>query len=1714
MMKRLRVLNPESFDDSNQPVDDIVLILEAWSAAECENDDAAEAFSSHTSKNSRISQFFLRMDDTQNGIYTSEGVQAEAAALLECILELRRHDTNVFVCTLGRWQDEDDLKKALRQILASRNGMEDTAALHHLQGLADVVIEANNAFHESKGSLGDIYSVLPSDSTTAEASISRTMCCVYHPLEILGMTITSSGEMMEILANSTLPIFRSERDQRAALCLNPYLQAALSYAAPQPPFPYITDNTTDGVSNEAWLEWIHSEGYFMLFIHNHGRKLFELCLRFIFKLPPIQFAKCALIDMAIATLVQMRHLDAVGSVYRLGDEDLFRICVCSLKDNLSANKNLTALFVLNNLDAGLTWQTWLVKKLHEAFQDSQLRLKVLITSPRIDLVRESLGFAQECSPITIALAPVSSKILAAPESDETSPEAQELQSIDIAAWHIVAKYHPPLQHVRSKLASLAPWLREVTYRWIEENSNHTGIKDIINDFLSSANDYEVIRMIFNSFSEKKFLAMSVMTIILWGMRPLNKREFVTLLDVAMNTLTNTTVSTYEEAASLFHGLVTTQRDHVCLASNMIREALQSPSEMKGVSWWKDERECHAALAGWCLDYLQLSTSQDVLNNTHGREMGIFGRDQSHSLLWYAVDYWVEHARRSGGRWSPKQRSFQALLANEESGLSLWADAKSMENHPLVSTKAGRNSALSILAQYDLLSAIEVVIDAAGGQNVSEENLAAAFTAAAASGHLKIVRAIAQQARLQRYDADKAILAAIESGVDEVLEEVIGHCTRTGQVFSDVVAFLCRAASLNNPVAIKIVEEKVIKHKSLDDSVKSSFPLGLACYTKTPDILLAMLQLGISPPINHTESWRQPLDIICRYGSSAVIEPFLNHLKSAHAPESEFLLSICLDSLKIAEEYGQSAVISCILDWASRNSLVLINENVDSWTVFLSVPKYIKLLISPVLRPDNVTTEDTAFKKLLYAFFENKVIEVVQELLRPPITIDEDVFCYLLKEAGYRANEKLLNIACSVGARSGIDINSPSVKKKNFTGNFIKILTIFGLMAQLLEHKFDPNMEIPSLGRSILGHAAYRRRFKAVRALLAAGAKVDVGGDDWTPLHCAYDSPEITILLLKYGAQVDLKDKQNLSALYFASKWGHCEVVKAILEKMPRRDTLEQALSIALGTGQTEIAKILIDHDPDLTVESSDARRWLEEAASRSGGAAHIQLILHHCRNLDFIKGKKWSIRAMFRISRSTEVSTIRTLAANGADVNVRSTSKKTPLWYAALADNLDVARCLVRWGAKINSLENEPLVLNRACRYASSDFVRFLLSEGADVNITNSENPGTPLHSALLRNEDGKTVGKSQILDCLLNTDGIDVQIKSRTWGSTLSLAAMKCKPEVVTRLLEMGAVANDSDHLGREPIHFALLQSVEMAELLLREKGVTLDGKDKIGRHALHFAVQSRRLDVVKFVLRERPQFLNEPDIHGWTPLLWALRSLSPICVPMSEDQLKDILELLINQGASKFVKGKGAHDEFWTPVKLASYSGLDVLDILRPSPEELKRCDDESKDLWYEECDRRGTYRRTAYCDVCLAHSANFFLIKRGVGIDYECQETVCAADFYLCWKCALSPEILHPGHENLFCPYGEETSVAKNPSTISAENSQGTEDENADQSSDEDINEEEEDEDEEEDEEDEDEEEEEEEEEEDEDEDEDEEENGQEGSDEETSDLSAGEDSDDSG
>ncbi|KAH0499664.1 hypothetical protein TgHK011_006841 [Trichoderma gracile] len=1698
-MAKLKIFNQHAFDESNPPELDIILVIEAWSEAECDDDQAAKEFKSRSANKSRISQFFLRMDDTQGGVFMLESLRAEANALLHGILDLRKRDAEgfgglilkqalallprtyeelndlsrhiwatLFICPIHRWEDEATLKTALEQILTAQHGLDHTAALQHSSALVEIISATNIAFYDSNAMFKSRFiSVVPTESAFPKAILYKDMGSLCHPLEETVQASCPYREMLDAVACHSLIYRRSHREYPVTQSLDVHLVAALRYAVPHYPDRHPTNNHLKGQSEEEWATWMRSEGtsFRLTRVHPPGQddttksascsipKLSVgggLGFRFDFSSRVANYTSMnAFLWTWLSQLLSQfksrwisyqgfggiapnkfsQHFDVVGKMYDLGDDDLLRICVCTLKDNIQAQRQQPTLLILNNVDASCGWQMSVVKKLNETFRGSHLRLKVLITSQRIDTIEQSLG-----------LVPGRISHQFAKEARSKPCKAQKLsmlQTRNKTALHIFRRHYPVVQRLRSTTTNIASLLQLSNPQGLQEFEVGTNSR-----LVQYTPKHYPTKILFDqtpskSSSLERPLEDLALTIILRSMRPLKKAEFESLLNMAIDSSSTTSDKVFKEVEELYGGRFIITQGRVLLAKDMFRESRQSQENLADTQWYQEETESHSYLADWCLRYLQLPENQDILRCLRQRD-GMPWFDADHSLLWYAVDHWAEHARRSEGFWSPDRPDFQSLLADDMAVLNLWAVAKAMRQPAIPCVTARPQTALFILARHGLPQAVDVVANLARGNDTFDDELPDAFIAAVSSGNLETIRVLAQQVELRRFDVDQAVLAAIESKVKEVLVEVIDHSCRLGLEIGDIAAYLARAASLDNVVALQVLQEKILQHKPLDELSKASFPLSLACYTEKPDILVAMLKHGLSPPQGDIKGWRQPMETVCRYGGSALVKPLLEHFESKHPRDTELLTSICRELLKEADEYGQCAVISSILDWASANSLILLNQHMLCLSdAFWSNMENARLLMSPFKQPRIFEDGHALFKEAVFVLFAKAVFGIVQELLQPPITMGEDTFCSLLRTAILKFNEKLIRLICTVGSRSHIDMTYPAVRDTILTEGFIQISIGSNFIAPLLELNLDPNLEVPSLGRSMLGYAAYHNRIDAVRALLAAGAKVDEGGDDWTPLHCAYDNTEITVLLLENGADVNLRDVSNRSALYFASKWGHSGVVSAILGKKPHSDTLEQALGVALQNSQAHIAELLVRHDDDLTTESSDAGAWLAIAVSTSN-AALVNLILDRCRGLDInqLSSDEWSEAPLHCISNSTEAIIVRTLAARGADVNILNWRKETPLWKAAAADNLSVAQCLVRRGAKVNGPDNQPVALVEACGSASPDFVKFMLDEGADINAACYANPGTALHAALLRDEDEGEgeARKAQILDVLLNTDGINVRIRSRLWGSVLNAAAMKCQPNIVKRLLKMGVAANDVDHLGREPIHFALLQSVETAQLLLREEGVTLDGEDTLGRHALHFAVQSQRLEIVEFILRERPLLVNKPDIHGWTPLLWALRAPPTFRGSATLGQLKQVLTLLLNSGAGKFVKGDGADGEVWTPARLASYRDLsaDVLELVTPNEGELGQCQDLDRDIWAEACGRQGRFQSTA-----------------GDGLGFECSDADCTiAMFYMCWKCGLSKELLHSGSTHVLYAIRDETESDERSATSDEDEEEESDEEEGDE------------------------------------------------------------------
>ena len=90
---------------------------------------------------------------------------------------------------------------------------------------------------------------------------------------------------------------------------------------------------------------------------------------------------------------------------------------------------------------------------------------------------------------------------------------------------------------------------------------------------------------------------------------------------------------------------------------------------------------------------------------------------------------------------------------------------------------------------------------------------------------------------------------------------------------------------------------------------------------------------------------------------------------------------------------------------------------------------------------------------------------------------------------------------------------------------------------------------------------------------------------------------------------------------------------------------------------------------------------------------------------------------------------VKYFASQGADVNVRDGSGRTPLYLAASIDHLEIVKFLVSKGANVNAKDNDGQTpLFRAT--GSIEVVKFLVSNGADVNVKPNNGSQTTLDLA------------------------------------------------------------------------------------------------------------------------------------------------------------------------------------------------------------------------------------------------------------------------------------------------------------------------------------------------------------------------------------------------
>uniref|UniRef100_A0A5S6QMX6 ANK_REP_REGION domain-containing protein n=1 Tax=Trichuris muris TaxID=70415 RepID=A0A5S6QMX6_TRIMR len=368
------------------------------------------------------------------------------------------------------------------------------------------------------------------------------------------------------------------------------------------------------------------------------------------------------------------------------------------------------------------------------------------------------------------------------------------------------------------------------------------------------------------------------------------------------------------------------------------------------------------------------------------------------------------------------------------------------------------------------------------------------------------------------------------------------------------------------------------------------------------------------------------------------------------------------------------------------------------------------------------------------------------------------------------------------------------------------------------------------GRTALMTAAFNGHFRVVEILAAAGANVDHRDRDGrTALIVVAMGPlpdkkrnAMIELLLKLSATVDITDKQGRSVLHFAALEGLVEVWDMLISRGADLNAEDEhnctPLMLAACCGRRAIVDLLLSKGADVDTIDSTGRTVLSLAASQGNPDIVGALLL---AGLDEMHRDNNGWVPLHYASCNGHLGACALLCSHHAEtVDLNDNGGRTPLMLAVEEGHLDVAKCLLQFGASPfkPSLDGRT-ALHLASSSGSSELCYMLVSQSAGINV-----------------------------------DVFDIE--GRT---SLYYAVLEEHADIVELLLSFGCDPSMADLHGRTPLHVASwLGNSFIAELLLRH-GANVDAGDRENRTALMIAVWRNNYNVAKLLLQHKA----DPNAH-----------------------------------------------------------------------------------------------------------------------------------------------------------------------------------------------------------------------------------------------------------
>ena len=485
---------------------------------------------------------------------------------------------------------------------------------------------------------------------------------------------------------------------------------------------------------------------------------------------------------------------------------------------------------------------------------------------------------------------------------------------------------------------------------------------------------------------------------------------------------------------------------------------------------------------------------------------------------------------------------------------------------------------------------------------------------------------------------------------------------------------------------------------------------------------------------------------------------------------------------------------------------------------------------------------------------------------------------------------------------------------------------------LLEHGAGVHVRNKN-GQTPLHLALHHGRFGIVALLLKFGADADAQDDDtMSPLllvskprqrHPRDEDPQFTKtaqLLLEHGASAHVRNKSGQMPLHSASRHGLSGMVALLLKfgaevDAQDNDDMTPLLLVSQDgrvddTQITKTAQLLLEHGASVHMRNKNGQMPLH-LASCYGYSGIVALLLKFGADVDaqdndtmtsLLLVSQYDLREISRVTNTAQL-----LLEHGASVHLRNKNGQMPL-HTALHHGLSgVVALLLKFGADVEARDNgamTPLQLvSQSPPPVSGDdsqiveTAQVLLEHGASVHVRN-KNGQMPLHTALDH-------GLSGIVALLLKF-GVDVDAPDNDTMTPLHLVSQACwaSDSKITKtaqlLLKHGASVNVRNKNGQMPIHLASQHGLSGVIQLLLKSGVDVDARDNSNMTPLHFAVSSPF---------QRGFLKSHPDN---SPLL---------------SSVVKTIELLLEHGANLEIQ----NDKGETPFQVALRRGeQEIIDVL----------------------------------------------------------------------------------------------------------------------------------------------------------------------------------------